>query len=193
MNSDYYRLISISGLSINYVWVYVTQGNFTTKLKPLYELKITKVSQKWIPKAIELTSIPTHKKCKCKPFCSQRYKQGLVVKFYSSDVIVRKGYSERKEREERTKKKEISSLERTYHIYSNKRSTSNKRPPRISAHLKGRNWKNNRRPASNKCRISVRLVLQVYYYVAIVFITFGIYAIFYTMVMPLRITWEITF
>ena len=100
--------------------------------------------------------------------CSQRYKQGLVVIFYSSDVIVHKGYSERKEREER--KKYISSLERTYHIYSHKRPTSNQRPPRIGAHPKGKNWKDNKRPASNKCRISVRLVLQVYYYVAIVFI-----------------------
>ena len=119
INIDYYRLISIIGLSINYVWVYVTQGNFTTKLKPLDELKISEASEKWIPKAIELTSIPTHKKCKCKTFCSKRFKQGLVVKFYSSDVIVHKGFSERKEREER-KKIHISSLERTYHIYSHK-------------------------------------------------------------------------
>ena len=43
---------------------------------------------------------------------------------YSSDVIVHKGYSEKK-RERRKKKKEMSSLERTYHIYSNKRLTSN--------------------------------------------------------------------
>ena len=42
---------------------------------------------------------------------------------YSSDVIVHKGYSEKKEREER-KKKKYRPL-RTYHIYSNKRLTSN--------------------------------------------------------------------
>ena len=68
--------------------VYVTQANFTTK--PRFKLKISEVSQKWIPKAVELKRIPTHKKCKCKKFCSQTR---LVGEIYSSDVIMHRGYS----------------------------------------------------------------------------------------------------
>ena len=54
------------------------------------KLKISEVSQKWIPKAVELKRIPTHKKCKCKKFCSQTR---LVGEIYSSDVIMHRGYS----------------------------------------------------------------------------------------------------
>ena len=53
------------------------------------KLKISEVSQKWIPKAVELKRIPTHKKCKCKKFCSQTR---LVGEIYSSDVIMHRGY-----------------------------------------------------------------------------------------------------
>ena len=67
--------------------VYVTQANFTTK--PRFEIKISEVSQKWIPRAVELKRIPTHKKCKCKKFCSQTR---LVGEIYSSDVIMHRGY-----------------------------------------------------------------------------------------------------
>ena len=54
------------------------------------KLKISEVSQKWIPKAVELKRIPTHKKCKCKKFCSQTR---LVCEIYSSDVIMHRDYS----------------------------------------------------------------------------------------------------
>ena len=54
------------------------------------KLNISEVSQKWIPKALELKRIPTHKKCKCKKFCSQTR---LVGEIYSSDVIMHRGYS----------------------------------------------------------------------------------------------------
>ena len=54
------------------------------------KLKISEVSQKWIPKAVELKRIPTHKKCKCKKFCSQTR---LVGQIYSSDIIMHRGYS----------------------------------------------------------------------------------------------------
>ena len=53
------------------------------------KLKISEVSQKLIPKAVELKRIPTHKKCKCKKFCSQTR---LVGEIYSSDVIMHRGY-----------------------------------------------------------------------------------------------------
>ena len=53
------------------------------------KLKISEVSQKWIPKAVELKRIPTHKTCKCKKFCSQTR---LVGEIYSSDVIMHRGY-----------------------------------------------------------------------------------------------------
>ena len=53
------------------------------------KLKISEVSQKWIPKAVELKRIPTHKKCQCKKFCSQTR---LVDEIYSSDVIMHRGY-----------------------------------------------------------------------------------------------------
>ena len=53
------------------------------------KLKISEVSQKWIPKAVELKRIPTHKKCKCKKFCSQTR---LVGEIYSSDLIMHRGY-----------------------------------------------------------------------------------------------------
>ena len=53
------------------------------------KLKISEVSQKWIPKAVELKRIPTHKKCKCKKFCSQTR---LVGEIYSSDVIMHRGH-----------------------------------------------------------------------------------------------------
>ena len=56
------------------------------------KLKISEVSQKWIPKAVELKRIPTHKKCKCKKFCSQTR---LVGEIYSSDVIMHRSYSTR--------------------------------------------------------------------------------------------------
>ena len=73
--------------AIAHMYVYVTQANFTTNL--VLKLKISEVSQKWIPKAVELKRIPTHKKCKCKKFCSQTR---LVGEIYSSDVIMHRGY-----------------------------------------------------------------------------------------------------
>ena len=54
------------------------------------KLKISEVSQKWIPNAVELKRIPTHKTCKCKKFCSQTR---LVGEIYLSDVIMHRGYS----------------------------------------------------------------------------------------------------
>ena len=66
--------------------VYVTQANFTTK--PRFEIK-NKRSFTEIPKAVELKRVPTHKKCKCKKFCSQTR---LVGEIYSSDVIMHRGY-----------------------------------------------------------------------------------------------------
>ena len=59
------------------------------------KLKISEVSQKWIPKAVELKRIPTHKKCKCKKFCSQTR---LVGEIYLSDVIMHRGYCKPAER-----------------------------------------------------------------------------------------------
>ena len=57
--------------------------------KPYYESKISLVSQKWIPKAVELKRIPKHKKCKWKK--KLVHKRGFGGEIYSSDVAMYKG------------------------------------------------------------------------------------------------------
>ena len=89
----------INGRALNLVLI---QRPWGTQKWPIFQTKVTlnlnisvnlnfsaRVSwsllvQEWIPKAVELERIPTHKKCKCKEFCSQMRLGGEI---YSFDVI----------------------------------------------------------------------------------------------------------
>ena len=66
--------------------VYVTQANFTTK--PRFEIKNKRSFTEMNSQGSRVEK-NTHKKCKCKNFCSQTR---LVGEIYSSDVIMHRGY-----------------------------------------------------------------------------------------------------
>ena len=87
VKSAYYRSCSVTcsaALQIALMHVYVTQANFTTK--PRFEIKN---KRSFTEMNSQGKRIPTHKKCKCKKFCSQTR---LVGEIYSSDVIMHRGY-----------------------------------------------------------------------------------------------------